>query len=562
MKFTEFPYHRPDVPALLAEYRELTGRVSKAPDGQALLALWEEHEKQDEAYSQMARLAQIRHTIDTRDAFYNGENDFFDQNSPGVGNAQLTFYRACLASPHKEALARRYGDILLTILDLAVRSADDRVLELMQEDNALVSRYQNLYAGALVDFEGQQLTLPQLGPHKQSLDRDKRRRAFCSEGEWFDAHREEFDEIYGRMVTNRNAQARTLGFEDYSQLSYLRMGRIGYGPQKVESYRRQVLRDLVPLVQKLQGLKFRRVGLTDPKFYDLPVYFRDGNALPHGTPDQLMEGCRKMYRELSPETAEFIDFMFDNQLFDLLTKPGKAPGGYMEQISGYAPFVFSNWNGTSGDVDVITHEMGHAFQAYMAQKQGLISELFSPGMESCEIHSMSMEFLTSPWHHLFFGPDTAKYQLAHAEDSVFFLPYGSMVDEFQHLMYRQPHLTPEERNRTWLELEHRYRPWIDFDNLPFYGRGAGWQRQLHIYECPFYYIDYCLAQTVALQFFTAFLHDPKDAWQRYLALVKKGGTESYAGLVQAAGFAVPFEDGSLAPVAREVAGWIETHQQV
>ncbi|MBQ5754251.1 MAG: M3 family oligoendopeptidase [Oscillospiraceae bacterium] len=562
MKFTELPYRRPDVPALLEAYAALAQKAAAAQSGEELLALWDEHQQRDEAYSQMARLSQIRHTIDTRDEFYNAENDFYDEHNPSVGNAQLGFYRACLASPHKEALAAKYGDILLTVMELAVKGADERVLALMQEDNALTSQYQNLYAGALVEFEGQTLTLPQLGPYKQGLDREKRRLAYEAEGRWFDAHREEFDTIYTKMVENRNAQARLLGFDDYSQLSYLRMGRIGYGPKEVETYRLQVSRDIVPMVHRLQQVKFARVGLEDPKFYDLPVYFKDGNALPHGTPDQLMEGCREMYRQLSPETAEFIDFMFENQLFDLLTKPGKAPGGYMEHISGYAPFVFSNWNGTSGDVDVITHEMGHAFQAYMAQKQGLIAELFSPGMESCEIHSMSMEFLTSPWHHLFFGPDTAKYQLAHAEDSFFFLPYGCQVDEFQHIMYQQPHLTPDQRNQVWLELEKKYRPWIDFDNLPFYGRGAGWQRQLHIYECPFYYIDYCLAQTVALQFFAAFLNDKDDAWQRYLALVKKGGTESYAGLVQAAGFAVPFEDGSLAPVARQVAEWIQTHQKV
>ena len=181
-------------------------------------------------------------------------------------------------------------------------------------------------------------------------------------------------------------------------------------------------------------------------------------------------------------------------------------------------------------------------------------------MESCEIHSMSMEFLTSPWHHLFFEPDTAKYQLYHAEDSLSFLPYGCLVDEFQQIMYQQPHLTPDERNRVWLELEHKYRPWIDFADLPFYGRGAGWQRQLHIYVCPFYYIDYCLAQTVALQFFAAHLADPKDAWQRYLALVRQAGTASYPQLVKAAGLAVPFEDGSLAPVAHTVAQWIVEHQ--
>ena len=265
-----------------------------------------------------------------------------------------------------------------------------------------------------------------------------------------------------------------------------------------------------------------------------------------------------MYRELSPETARFIDFMTESQLFDLESRPGKAPGGYCETIPGYgAPFVFSNFNGTSGDVDVLTHEAGHAFQAWVAAGQGMCQELANPGLESCEIHSMSMEFLTSPWHHLFFGKDTAKYALAHAQEALTFLPYGCMVDEFQHIVYSQPHLTPDERNGIWLELERKYRPWNDFDGLPFYGRGAGWQRQLHIYQYPFYYIDYCLAQIVSLQFFAAHLNDPKDAWQRYLALVKKGGGDTYAGLVKAAGFTVPFEQGAIAPVAQQVFDWVK-----
>ena len=219
--------------------------------------------------------------------------------------------------------------------------------------------------------------------------------------------------------------------------------------------------------------------------------------------------------------------------------------------------MFSNFNGTSGDVDVLTHEAGHAFQAWVAAGQGMCQELANPGLESCEIHSMSMEFLTSPWHHLFFGKDTAKYALAHAQEALTFLPYGCMVDEFQHIVYSQPHLTPDERNGIWLELERKYRPWNDFDGLPFYGRGAGWQRQLHVYQYPFYYIDYCLAQIVSLQFFAAHLNDPKDAWQRYLALVKKGGGDTYAGLVKAAGFTVPFEQGAIAPVAQQVFDWVK-----
>ena len=434
------------------------------------------------------------------------------------------------------------------------------MLALQQEENRLVSEYQKLYASFMVHFDGKDLTLPQLGVYKQGPDRAVRKAAYVAEGEWFDAHRTEFDELYSKLVENRNAQAKALGYHDYSELSYLRMGRIGYGPAEVKNYREQVQRDVVPVVHELQKRRFARAGVPDAKFYDLPVFFADGNPKPHGTSDELLQRCRQMYHELSPETSEFIDWMFENECFDVLSKPGKAMGGYMEEISGYGPFVFSNWNGTSGDVDVITHEMGHAFQGYVAHKLGLVPELSCPGMESAEIHSMSMEFLTSPWHHLFFGPDTAKYQLMHAEDSLFFLPYGCIVDEFQHIVYQHPELTPEQRNQKWLELEKRYRPWVDFDGIPFYGRGAGWQRQLHIYEMAFYYIDYCLAQTVALQFFAAHLQNPADAWQRYLALVRKGGTESYAGLVQAAGFAVPFDSGSLKPVADTVAQWIREHQ--
>lgn len=560
MKFTELEYKRPDTAAVLAAYEGLIEKARAAKSGEDVLAVWAEHVRLDTDYGFMARLASIRYTIDTRDAFYTAERDHFDEATPAVGNIQLVLFRALLESPFKSALAEKYGEILLTKMDISVRGSDERVVELLQEENRLVSEYQKLYASFMVEFDGKQLTLPQLGVYKQGTDRAVRKAAYETEGKWFDDHRGQFDDIYTKMIANRNAQAVILGFKDYSALSYLRMGRIGYGPKEVADYRAQVLRDVVPVIHELQKLKFNRAGIPDAKFYDLPVYFKDGNPKPHGTSAELLERCRAMYRELSPETAEFIDWMFENECFDVLSKPGKAMGGYMEEISGYGPFVFSNWNGTSGDVDVITHEMGHAFQGYVANKQGLIPELSCPGMESAEIHSMSMEFLTSPWHHLFFGPDTAKYQLMHAEDSLFFLPYGCVVDEFQHIMYQNPNLTPDERNNVWLELEHKYRPWVDFDGIPFYGRGAGWQRQLHIYELAFYYIDYCLAQTVALQFFAAHLHDKDDAWKRYLALVEKGGTESYAGLVGAAGFIVPFEDGSLKPVADTVAKWIRENQ--
>ena len=211
-------------------------------------------------------------------------------------------------------------------------------------------------------------------------------------------------------------------------------------------------------------------------------------------------------------------------------------------------------------MDVLTHECGHALESYLAARTDLPEELQCPGMESAEIHSMSMEFLTAPWHQLFFGPDTAKYALYHAEDSFVFLPYGCMVDEFQHIVYQNETMTPEQRNEAWLKLEQKYRPWNDFGDLGFYGRGAGWQRQLHIYECPFYYIDYCLATVIALQFFTASLSDHADAWNRYLTLTRLAGTASYAELAASAGMKVPFTPGSLTELAATVSDWILDHQ--
>ncbi len=565
MKFCEMEYKRPDADSLIAQYTELVAAAKAAENGETLLQLFARHRELSDEFEKQSCLASIRHTLDTRDEFYDAENDFFDQVGPSVGNAQLDFYRAILANDHKDALAKEYGQILLDKMNISVCSANEDIIELMQEENELSSRYQKLYATRTVEFDGKTLAIPELGPYKESLDREVRKAAFEAEGKAFDGIREELDEIYTRMIQNRNEQARRLGFENYVPLSYLRMGRLGYGPEEVKSFRDQVAHDVTPLAHKAMLDQFERVGLKDPKFYDCTVGFADGNAAPVGTAEELLGFAKQMYTELSPETAEFIKMMTDSDLFDLKSRPGKAPGGYECPIPGYnVPFIFSNFNGTSGDVDVLTHEAGHAFQAWTAFNQNLCQELASPGLESCEIHSMSMEFLTAPWHHLFFGGDkhlTAKYSMAHAQDALTFLPYGCMVDEFQHIVYSRPELTPDERNAVWMDLEHKYRPWNDFEDLPFYGRGAGWQRQLHIYESPFYYIDYCLAQMVSLQFFAAELNDPADAWQRYKTLVNLGGTETYAGLVRSAGFTVPFEKGAILPVVCQVADWVAAQNQ-
>ena len=562
MKFNEMTYTRPDIGALLARCKELAAKAAAAPDGDALVRLYYEQSEAFAEYNTAANLANIHYTCDTRDAYWKAEQDFFDANGPAVTNASVEISRAFLANPHVDALTEKFGTTCVAGMKNAVLSMDDRTVELQQQFNALVSRYQQIYGGALVELDGKQLTIPQLGPYKEDLDPAVRRAAYEAEAGYFDAHRAELDELYGEIVKNLNAQARVMGYHDYSELSYVRTNRIGYGPEEIRKFRDQVANDVVPQLQKVMALRAKRTGIARPTFTDLPIMFKDGNPKPIPGYKARMDAARTMYHELSPETAEFIDFMQDNELFDVESRPGKMSGGYMTSLPSYkAPFIFANWNNTSGDVDVLTHECGHAFEGYVAERDPAIpADLECPGMESAEIHSMAMEFLTAPWHHLLFGRDTDKYALLHAEDSFVFLAYGCEVDEFQHIMYQNPDLTPDERNAEWLKLEKKYRPWIDFAGLPFYGRGAGWQRQLHIYECPFYYIDYCLSTMAALQFFLLSLTDHKDAWERYLRLVRRAGMASYTELLETAGLKVPFEEGSIKGIAQQMTDWLENHQ--
>ena len=558
MKFSEMKYERPDVDKIKEQIEQLIGKMSGAKSAAEQIEAIDSVTAISGTAGSMGSIAYIRHTIDTRDEFYDKEIEYIDEKGPVIEELEQRMNACILASPFRSELEEHYGKLYFTNLEISARTFKPEMIELMQQENKLQSEYQKLYASAVVEFNGEKLPLPKLGPYKESPDREVRRAAYETEGRFFDEHRQQLDRIYDDLIKNRTAQAKMLGHENYIQLGYDRLGRNCYGKEKVAAFREQIASDMVPIVARVKRDQAQRIGVDKLKFYDDVVMFPDGNARPTGSADDILAAGREMYHGLSPETAEFIDYMYDNELLDVLSKEGKAPGGYCTEIyDEKAPFIFSNFNGTSGDVDVLTHEAGHAFAGYRAMRKGYIRSLVSPTIEACECHSMSMEFLTSPFHHLFFGDATRKYEIGHCEDALIFIPYGCMVDEFQHRMYEEPELTPEQRNQIWLELEKKYRPWIDFDNLPFYSRGAGWQRQLHIYLYPLYYIDYCMAQTVAFQFWMAYLKDRDDAWRRYLQFVDKGGTATFEELVKGAGLKVPYESGCIKEIGEAISRWID-----
>ena len=557
MKFSEMQYERVDIKALSAAYEHLTAQVQTAENAETVFAAFTEHEKLYSHAETMITLTYIRHSIDTNDAFYEAENDFYDENSPLLTRVLVAFMQALLASPFLPQLKEKYGELMFVNAELENKAFKPEIVPLLQQENKLCSQYSKLVASAKIQFDGKELTLSELSPYKKSADRSVRKAAFEADAAFYKSHEAELDDIYDELISVRTKIANELGFDSFTKVAYLRLKRNCYDPAMVQKFRNAVKSDIVPLCGTLIEKQKQRIGIDELHYYDNDFLFPEGNPRPVGTAEDILAAGRKMYEEMSPETAEFVAELYDNELLDVLSRKGKQVGGYCTFLPDYkASFIFSNFNGTADDVEVLTHEAGHAFAGWLA-KDFEVRENMDPTMESCECHSMSMDFFAWKWLELFYGDKTPTAKLAHLEGCIRFIPYGCMVDEFQHIVYDNPTLTKAQRHEVWEKLEQQYRPFCDRSDLAFYGEGRGWQRQHHIYELPFYYIDYCLAQTVALTFWALMNGNREDAWARYLAFAKLGGKKTFVDLCKTADVQSPFEDGVLAKIVAMAVDFLE-----
>ncbi|GAB2492652.1 M3 family oligoendopeptidase [Alkalibacterium psychrotolerans] len=546
MKFSEYTYERPEFDRYKKDFLHL---VENLKDAESLAEVKEAIDAVSElsaSLETMGTLASIRHSINTKDSFYLEEDKYWNEYGPYYQELGTLYYQAIMDSPYLEELKGEYPRTFFQNMQFELDSFDSSVIDLLQKENQLSSDYQKLLASAEIDFDGKTLTLSQFGPYLESTNRDTRKAASDAQWSFFEENESQLDQLYDDLVKVRDTIAKKLGFKDFVELGYVRMKRFDYDRDMVEVYRKQVMDYVVPVTQKLAKRQAERIGIEKMKHYDSSLQFLNGNPTPQGNPDYIIENGRKMYHELSSETADFIDFLFDKELVDLLSKEGKAGGGYCTYIPDYqSPFIFANFNGTSGDIDVLTHEAGHAFQVFESRwiKQ---PEIVFPTFETCEIHSMSMEFFTYPWMELFFKEETEKYKFDHLSGAVRFLPYGVLVDHFQHEVYENPEWSADKRKAVWRELEKQYLPERDFSENSFLDKGTFWFRQGHIFASPFYYIDYTLAQVCALQFWKrAIVDEDKTAWSDYLAICKAGGTKSFLETVETAKLRSPFEEGSL-----------------
>ncbi|MER2261548.1 MAG: M3 family oligoendopeptidase [Psychrobacillus sp.] len=556
--FKEYEYKRPDLQEMKTAFHSLLDKMKEASSVEEQNSIIEEINSIRNNFSTQANLVYIRASIDTNDEFYQKERDFLDEISPEVDELVTEYYKVLVASPYRDKLEKKWGSQLFDLADFQIKGFSSELIGLMQKENKLTSDYSKLVASAEVEFEGEKYTLAQLGKFTESTDREIRKKAREASVGFFSENEAKFDDIYDQLVKLRHEMATTLGYKNFVELGYIRMNRIDYNAEMVKKFRDQVRDYIVPLANKLHERQAKRIGVEKLKFYDEPLNFLTGNATPQGSPQWIIDNGKKMYEELSPETAEFFQFMIDRDLMDLEAKKGKEAGGYCTFIDDYeSPYIFSNFNGTSGDIDVLTHEAGHAFQVYTSRNIG-IPEYIWPTFESCEIHSMSMEFFTWPWMELFFKDQTEKYKFAHLSSGLLFLPYGVAVDEFQHVVYENPEMTPAERKAAWRKIEQTYLPHRDYDGNSYYEAGGFWQRQGHIYASPFYYIDYTLAQICAFQFWKRSREDRDSAWKDYLHLCKLGGSMSFTKLVKEANLISPFEEGCIESVIGTIEDYLNS----
>ena len=558
MKFSQMPYARPDIQDLKQKMNDLTSALRIADTLEEQNKIIAEVYSAVEDYYTEHTLASIRQSIDTNDEFYKHEKEFLDEMEPVVEEYITDYYKVLTESKFRKELAERWGNRIFELAEIKMKTFQPNIIEDLQLENKLTTEYADLLASAQIPFDGKELTITQLQTYEESTDRNIRKQASEARFQFFADHEGQLDRIYDDLVKVRTRIATKLGYDSFTSLAYDRMQRTDYNEEMVSVFRKQVLEHIVPLVSKLKDRQRRRIGLEKLEYYDDPFRFTSGNANPIGTPEEILEAGTRMYAELSPETDEFYTFMQENELLDVLSRKGKQFGGYCTHIFRYkAPFIFANFNGTSGDIEVLTHEAGHAFQAYESRNIE-VPECIFPGSESAEIHSMSMEFFTWPWMDQFFGDNADKFKYSHMEQNLAMVPYICLVDHFQHYVYGNPEATPDERKQEWRRLEKLYTPWKSFADNDYLERGGLWQRQQHIYRFPFYYIDYGLADICALQFWKRMHEDWDAAWADYLKLCKLGGTLPFTGLVKEAGLISPFEDNCVASIIKEIENWMDS----
>ena len=546
VKFSEMQYQRPDFEGLKRLLEEAAKRVEQAKSYQEVRSAYFDVQQKRTEVSTLFTIASVRNSINTADAYYEGEIRWLRQEMARMIPLNKAWEVALTTSAFRPAFEAEFGTQLFRLMDAGLLTEDESIIPETIEQGDICQEYRKTTAQAATAFRGEPCNFYGLLKHMQSTDRQERREAFAAWAGLYEKISPTLDEQYTKLTALRNEMARKMNFPSYTEMAYLSRRRFDYTQEDAARFREQVRQIVTPAVAEIREKQRVRLGVDKLRFYDESLVFPEGNANPIGTMPELVDKAQRMYREMSPETGEFFDFMKEYQLFDLETRPGKQMGGYMTRFPAYkAPFIFSNFNGTDADVDVLTHEAGHAFQGYVSMRCIPVSALCGSTSEINEIHSMSMEHFAYPWMEAFFGDQAEKYKTQHLIGALSSIPYLVSVDEFQHRVYAEPGMSAKDRRGVWREIEQKYMPWRDYDGNAFMEEGGFWMQKLHIFLYPFYYIEYALSQICAFQYYGRMKEDRAAAWADYLRLCQAGGTKGYFELLETGNLLNPFRDGTV-----------------
>lgn len=551
--FAQIGAEKPTRESLALEHAGIAALIDSGDRGGALAA-WDVARRRFETWS---ALVHLRFAQNTRDAGAIADRDYADALAPEATELEVAIKRRLLADPDRAGMEDAAGAHAVRLWECDVATFDPAIKADLEEESRLSARYTSLLAGAAIDVGGRTVNLSGLAPFAEDPDRTVRYEAERKRWAFFGAHGAELDDIYAGLVAVRHRMATRLGYETYTPLGYRRLRRVDYGPEEVARYRDQVVEHVVPLVGRLLERRREAMGWDRLRFWDEALIDPAGNPKPAGDPAFLVTQAQTMFDRMSGPLGDFFRTMNEGGFLDLLNRPGKAGGGFCTSFpTAGMPFIFANFNGTHHDINVFTHEMGHAFQNWESRELPNIDYLW-PTMEAAEIDSMALEFLTYPHMDLMVGEEAAdRFRRMHLIGALAFLPYGVCVDHFQHEVYANPGASAADRHAMWARLEKRYMPWTDYGDLAYPAKGGRWQAKQHIYGTAFYYIDYTLAQCCALQFWAWSRRDGAAALDAYTKLCGRGGSAPFGELVRSAGLVSPFSDGALAEVAREAAGFL------
>ena len=545
-KFKDIQYTRPDCEAFQKLAEDNAEKIKNAVSYSEAKKIFLEFDKAESEFFDMGNIAYIRHTIDTSDEFYDKENEFLNEKTPELMPSLLAFSNAVYDSRFKPDFVAEFGEQMFAEIELRRKSFSEKNIPLLQKEARLCNEYEKIIASADILFDGKHLNLYGIMSYFENPDRNVRHDAYKAYSKFYESNEENFERIWDELIKVRTEMGKNLGFENYIPLGYMNQGRTDYDEKDVAAFREQVREELVPFCAKLYEAQAKRIGVDKVKAYDEAYLFNDGNAVPVGDDDFLIEQAREMYHDMSKETGEFVDFMLGHDLLDVKNKPKKASTGYMTGLNSIkAPFVFSCFNHTTGDVQVLTHEFGHAFAGYMAMRNQPVSTYYSESTDIAEIHSMSMEQFAYPYAEKFFGDKADKFRFSHLQEALTFVPFGVAVDEYQHIVYANPELTPKQRTAEWKKLEEKYMPCREYDDIDFFAKGGWWYHKIHIFLYPFYYINYTLTTMGAMEFKKKMHEDKESAWKDYLNLCKVGGSLGYKETLKYANLSLPFEKGSV-----------------